>query len=166
MKKKYQQHFLLGDFIVVTILMVIFIVFFESTSLGSHFEYQLNGFRKDFYVLAASIGATMLGFALTAISVILVWLPGSRFRIIREGGHGLTIFQIFSSSIKWLGFLTIVAIAGIFWDKDPSPVTDSSPTMFITYLTIWLAVIVIAKLCRCLWILKRMANIALQPSVS
>lgn len=117
----------------------------------------LNGSRATVYSTLASIAGSMLGFVLTAVSIIMVFTGLPRFKMLRESAQHHHVFQVFFCSIYALAVGTIVALIGLVFDTDayPRPVVSVLALMAFAVNLMWVY--------RCIWILHQMAAIAATP---
>jgi len=81
----------------------------------------LAGNRTSMYGELASISATLLGFALTVVSIILVFSSDARLAVVTEHGKFSEVITVYFDAIKSLGAATIVTILALIFDRDKAP---------------------------------------------
>lgn len=101
---------LLGLAFTVFVIVVILITYngFEDIQLW------LAEARKDLFTVIAGLSATLFGFILTNISILLV-LPGSglKKRLQYNQKLGKQIYDVNFSALFWLGFITAISVVGL-----------------------------------------------------
>jgi hypothetical protein len=77
--------------------------------------------QTDIYVATAGVAATLLGFTIAALA-FLVALPEDRplLQRIRDEGLHAEILRRFSVSTGYLALAVLVALLGLFADREPS----------------------------------------------
>ena len=125
---------------------------------SSHLAALLNGNRAVFYSSVASIAATLLGFVLTAFSIVIAFASDGRFAFLKREGHLPSIYDSFFVAVASLGLTTIVSIGGLLIDNDRQPVV---PVLCLCITCICWAV---GELAMCLAIFRKLIQLAVSPS--
>ena len=131
----YQRHFMSVDTIVSII--VALLIWMGHRYLG--FSSLIVSFSENYQTLygtLASVCGSLLGFVVTAVSIIFSLLPRRVFRVLIDSGHHQTLFNIFFNSVLFLALATIWALVGVLFD------TKISPTPWITCTMFGLAMVV------------------------
>jgi hypothetical protein len=155
-RQLYRRHFMLAEFVAAGFLFIFLVVWSLLVDRSVVLDH-LGGNRLTVYSTTASIGGSLLGFILTAVSVIIVFGEMPRFQLLRRSGQYRTVFAAYFQAIFWLAALTLIAFAGIFAD------TEARPSLWLPYLVIFFGLVSFVRVCRCVWILKRMTEIAIMP---
>lgn len=120
MLKSLKEHFLWVDLagtIVATLLLCV-----HSRIAGSDFlEKLLTGNRVQAYQMLAGLFGSMLGFVITAASVLLAVAGHENLALLRKSKHYPMLWQTYTSAMYALGCATILAVVGFFWDREDSP---------------------------------------------
>ena len=154
-KSFYQHHFMAVDLIVSILLAVL--IWGEHRYLG--FIPLITSFSENHQILygtLASVCGSLLGFVVTAVSIIFSLSTRRVFRVLVDSNHHQTLFTVYFNSVLFLALATIWALVGILFD------TKLSPTPWITCTMLGLTVIVMFRIYRCIWILKEMVGITLR----
>src|SRR5207249_620650 len=85
------------------------------------FVEALKGSRQQLYSTIASVAGSLLGFILTAVSIVLVLSPSPRFRILRESGQLERAYRVYFQAILWLAASTVLSFVALLLDTDRSP---------------------------------------------
>ncbi len=117
----------------------------------------IDGSRGAIYGSLASIYGSLLGFVITAVSIISVFGDLPRFHILKQSGKLADIFAIFYSVIYCLAIATIAALFGMAAD------TDAHPLWWFTLASAAIFAVVCAWMWRCIWVLKSMSEISVTP---
>ncbi|MGO8946649.1 MAG: hypothetical protein ACLQUY_03075 [Ktedonobacterales bacterium] len=81
----------------------------------------LVGDRASLYSAILTVSATLLGFVLTAVSVILVYASNPRLTVIVEHGRFTDLTKVFFATIKSLGIATLAALLALLFDREQAP---------------------------------------------
>ncbi len=135
--------------------------FFVGASLyggGAILEDTLKGNRGAVYGALASIFGSLLGFAITAVSIMVGFSTDERLTVVRESKHYPTLWKVFTATIRTLGFATVVALFGLILDRDSHPVNA------VQYLTVFASVLAALRLARCAWVLENVITLVADVS--
>ncbi len=152
-----KRHVLLADamiaiFAYVSVLGVIF-----STSSPAEVGEVLRGSRGAMYGSLASIYGSLLGFVITAVSIVSVFGDLPRFHLLKDSGRLADIFTVFFSTITSLAIATVLSLTGMILD------TDESPLAPLTFISVLVFSVVCVRMWRCIWIMKEMSAISVTP---
>jgi hypothetical protein len=118
----------------------------------------LSGNRGAIYGALASVFGSLLGFAITAVSVVIGFASHDRLAIIRQSRHYPTLWRVFFAAIRALGLATLVALAGLVLDR------DNHPRDWVLYVTIFASFLAILRVARCAWVLENVIElVATEP---
>jgi hypothetical protein len=86
---------------------------------------QVSGAQSDIYAAVAGAAGTLLGFSLAALA-FLVALPQEAplLRRLRDQGTHDAILRYFASATVYLGVLLLMALVGLFVDRQPDQTLD------------------------------------------
>jgi len=151
--KFWGRHFLALEFwfSVVAALGVLLIV--EHQGYQGALLAMLRGCRSTLYSTVASIAGSLLGFVITAASVILAFANTEHLAVLRQSAHYPTIWRTFISTIRALAVLTGVAVAAIVLDR------DETPRQWVLYLVAWGCLYGLLRMLRCVWIFEAIIQI-------
>ncbi len=149
----YRLHFLFYETIVA------FAVAFVSILLSEHifgYEQVVNAIvlsRPSLYPLVAQISGTLLGFAITAVSIIISLTDKGIFEEFRRSNHFGDLYKIYFSTIKWLGANTALSIAGVF--------VSSVADLYFFFVFLFFSITSVLRLWRTIWVLINLVDIVL-----
>jgi hypothetical protein len=145
----WRKHFLLVElFLAITLTAMLG---FWSARWGGH-EVLLNlvkGNRGAIYGALASLFGSLLGFSITAMSIVLGFTTSERLALLRSTSHYKDLWAIFTSAIRVLGITTIGALIGLIFDRE----VVQRPYIFVA--CVGLSTLCILRMVRCLWVLER-----------
>jgi hypothetical protein len=153
----YDKNFLLIEFLLAPVLTVLVVLTLHELDKIDAVKESLKENYQVLYGTCAAVTGSLLGFALTAVSVILAFSTMGRFRLLRESKHYSTVFRIYFQTIFWLAVATVWAFIGLVGQS------AHSPRLWILYGMLWLGILCIFRMWRCLWILSEFAEIAVKP---
>src|SRR5262249_20667310 len=136
------------EFLLSVCLVLAFVGIVEWVVGRSTFACVISGNRQAIYGSIASVAGSLLGFVITAVSVVLALAQERQMRVLRDSGRIHDVFDINFQAITWLGAATVWAFVGLVAD------TDKNPAFWATYVMMWLSILVFFRVIRCIWILK------------
>jgi uncharacterized membrane protein YwzB len=153
LRRFWNLHFLgcqLAISIVISIGFLIWVFWFNgSVAVGS----ILKGNRSAIYGTLAAIFGSLLGFVITALSIIVGYSTSERFDFLRKSKHYHTLWDILINTIRVLSVSTIVMVIGLIFDR------DNSPQYLILCCGVFVAALSLFQLWNCLWVLERVIRI-------
>jgi hypothetical protein len=154
MKDFWRKRFLLYEGLVVLLLAGGFLGWLTLRA-GSveALNSVLHDNRGSVYGALASIFGSLLGFAITALSLAITFSQDAKMELVRRSEHYGTMWDVFTKSITALSFATLAALLGLVVDR------EHSPSSWITALVVWASLLSIARLWRCVWILERVVDV-------
>lgn len=117
LKEIYWNHLKLFNIIIAIISLLtiqLLLKFSFLSGLGSLISFD----KKDIYMVIAPIAATLLGFIITSISIIITFTNSNKLELLKDAGYYEKLFQVYFDTIKALAVTTIISIIGIFYSKD------------------------------------------------
>lgn len=113
--------------------------------------------RSAVYGALAQIFGSLLGFVITALSIIIGYSTSEKFEFLRKSKHYHTLWDILLSTIKVLSVATIAMVAGLIFDR------DSAPQHLILCFSVFITLLSLFRLRRCIWVLENVIMIILKP---
>ncbi|MDD2468056.1 MAG: hypothetical protein PHI97_29105 [Desulfobulbus sp.] len=156
--KWWRRKFLLIELCLAVVLTVLFVVWYlllgGETTLCSFLE----GNRSSIYGTAASIFGSLLGFSITATSIVLGFSTSDRLKILRDSKQFKTLWMVFSSSIWALSLATTTSFLALIFDR------DSHHVFFLLVAAFFGAILSLLRLARTIWVLENIITIITMPS--
>lgn len=109
--------------------------------------------RDDLYGALAGIFASLLGFTITALTVVLSTIDSRKLKGIRESPVYPVIWRTMKGSVRTLGFGAFAAIVGLAIDH------KGEPNRYIVALIAAASFLAIMRLIRAIWIVERLVGI-------
>jgi carbon starvation protein CstA len=154
----WRVHFLWVELSLVLIVLSCFTVYVEHSGRRYLLDATLAGNRNAIYGTLASIFGSLLGFVITAVSIVLGYATSDQLRVVRESKHYPTLWRTFTAAIRCLGSATLVAVVGVIFDR------EDSPQHWITYICMFTSTLTIARLVRSVWILENVVWLVTSPT--
>lgn len=150
LKTRYEQHFLPAEsaFGVVLAGALALLTQFSGWWTADQLVSTVSGDAGNVYQLVVTLSITLLGFVLTAVSVVLAWTGLEKFQVLRKSRHYHTLYDVFFSAIRWLAILGAVAFVGIFVES-----------LVIVYLLAATLTVSALRIWRCIWALRWVTRI-------
>ncbi len=144
----WDAHFLPSELILAGLLALCFGTWSEFVNNGEFVERFFSGSREVLYGALAALFGSLLGFAITAVSIILGYAANEKLEIVRESKHYVALWNTFNSAIRVLAMSTVFALVGLVADKDQSPIN------LLLYFNLFLVLLSFFRIARCVWILE------------
>ncbi len=128
---------------------------------GRHFLSLITPDNKDaIYGTLTALFGTLLGFCITAVSVVLGYVTSPRVAVMRESPRYQDLWGIFKSAIRVLGFSTVIALIGLFIDK------GALWASYMLYLVVFAGLLSAVRVARTIWVLEKIVQLATRPRCS
>lgn len=152
-----KSHLLASDALLTVAIVAAAIVACHLSGKDDDLLGLLKDNRAATYSSIASIAGSLLGFVITAVSIIAAFGGLPKFEILHRSPQYDAIFRVFFDSIYWLAATTVLSLVGLVVDS------DKSPWLPLTIAAAFVFSITGARVWRCIWILQSLARILAKP---
>jgi hypothetical protein len=154
-----ERHFLVADAIIAIVIGVaaIGVTFYRNASVDV--ARLLDGNRAVAYGTVATIYASLLGFILTAVSIVLLIGGLPRFKTLRNSGQYGAVFETFFFAVYVLAIGIVVSLIGFVLDHD----NGGGASVVIESASFVLLCLCAAATLRCVILLRSISLIAATP---
>lgn len=149
----WNLHFLLYEFVISLLAGSLLLVWVYKFGGSVVVNSILNGNRSVVYGALASIFGTLLGFVITALSIIIGYSANEKFEFLKKSKHYSTLWEVLIKTIKALSLATAAMIIGLVFDR------DSSPNNIIFCFCTFAALLTLLRLWSCIWVLENVIRI-------
>ena len=118
----WRRHLLIVDTFAVIIAGLALLIWAYVFDGSTVIEATLENNRTPIYRTTASIAASLLGFSLTVISIVVGFSSYERLANIRKNEHYSTLWEIFFSTVTALAILLFVSFICLIFDRDKAPI--------------------------------------------
>lgn len=147
------RHFLIAELALAVLLTIIFGVWYYAFDGLTPTSTLLQGNRAALFGTIASILGSLLGFVITATSIVLGFSTSERLAVVRESAQYPTLWKTFSATIRSLAFATIVALVCLLFDRDAAPKAWLAiPLTFAVALSL-------LRIIRTIWVLEQIIGL-------
>lgn len=153
----WRRHFLSVEFLLAVILAAAFSVWYLRFDGAAATSAALQGNRATLYGTLASILGSLLGFVITATSIVLGFSTSERLAVVRESTEYPTLWKTFSSTIWTLALSTIVSLLCLVFDR------DSSPSRWFAIPFVFVLLLSLLRISRTIWVLERIIALVTRP---
>lgn len=153
----WKRHFIGAEFVLALSLAGAFAVWAERTHRAPELFQLLEGNRGALYGTLASVSGALLGFVITALSIVLSFSSDGRLALLRNSPHYGTLWRTFTAATWALATSTVVALAALVFDR------DKSPSYWLTYAVLAGALLAAFRMARCVWILEKVVWVVADP---
>jgi len=108
------------------------------------------GMRSMLYSTTVSLCGSLLGFLISAVSIIIALASLPQFQILKDSGALPQLYQVYFQAIFWLGAATAWAFAAMLID------TDASPHPWVGWVQFWLLLVAAIRTYRSVRYLRKM----------
>jgi hypothetical protein len=117
----------------------------------------LKDYRQAIYGTAASVFGSLLGFIITAASIVFAVSGSERLKVLRDSQQYFTLWSVFSATIRACGLATIIAFLALIFDRDQKPM---GWLLIIGVFGISLAIL---RIVRAIWALENVITLISAP---
>lgn len=149
----YRKNFLMWEGLAAIIISVATAAVSEFVIGREHLSDLLMDKRTVLYTTLASIGGSLVGFIITALSIIVGLVQGPLFTALRKDPSYSMLFHIFLQTITALAITTGVSLLGIIIDR------GQPLSAWIPYVLWWALLLSILRLIRTVWVLRKIIEI-------
>ncbi len=149
----WKAHFLRAELILCVFLTIFLALWAEFFGGVNSIEQTLRGNRSAMYGTLASIFGSLLGFVITAVSIVLGYSANDRLAVVRDSEHYPLLWKTFTSAIRCLGVATLTALMGLMLDR------EVSSNRWVFYLCVLTTLLAVARLARCVWVLDNVVKL-------
>ncbi len=104
----------------------------------------------------ASIYGSLLGFVITALSIIIGYSTNEKFEFLRKSKHYPTLWEVLISTIRALSAATVIMVISLVFDR------DSSPQYLIFCVCVFTILLSLFRLRSCIWVLENVILIIIK----
>lgn len=155
-KDFWDKYFLPLEFLVSILLTACFIIWGELYSGRLVMDSLLEGNRSAVYGALAAIFGALLGFVITAVSIVLGYIASDKLTLVRESPHYEDLWRVYKAAMRSLAFATITGLLGLIFDRE----AYSLPFLF--YLNIMTTTLAFFRLGRSIWVLENIIGLVTQ----
>ncbi len=153
----WRSNFLVVELAVVAMVAAAFVGWAECLGGVTKIDLILVENRGSLYGTLASIFGSLLGFTITAASIVLGFSSSPRLRIIRESEHYSMLWKVFGATIRALGFATVLSLVGLVFDR------DANPSHWVLYLVGFAFLLACMRIARAVWVLDNIIGLIARP---
>jgi hypothetical protein len=157
LKKYWEANFLTAEFVLSVLLTATFYIWSEYIDKGVFIGRFFTNNRESLYTALVALFGSLLGFSITAVSIILGYANSERLEIVRKSNHYMDLWNTFKSAIIILALSTVSTLIGLIFDKDTNPID------IILYVNIFASILSFFRIARCIWILNYIIAIVSKP---
>jgi hypothetical protein len=153
----WKRSFLKVEFVFAILLTVIFTVWYYDFDGLTATSALLKDNRAVLFGTTASILGSLLGFVITATSIVLGFSTSDRLAVVRESAEYPMLWKTFSATIWALAFGTIAALTCLLFDR------ESAPVPWLTVLLVFAVLLSLLRIGRTIWVLEHIIALVTRP---
>jgi hypothetical protein len=142
------------------IFLLVYVVLWRVVSVHDvhrHLYRYLADQRGGLYTTLLTVEATLLGFIVAILAIVLGYAQASRFEVVRQSRHWKALFGSYTRAMRWSAYATASFLIGLLADR------DSDPHPVVTVLSTASLLMSVAVLGRMLWITERVVQVVITP---
>lgn len=149
----WEEHFLQLEFFVPVFITAGFIIWGEVYAGRAVMDTLLEGNRSAVYGTLAAIFGALLGFVITAVSIVLGYVSNDEMTLVRKSAHYEDLWMVYKAAMRSLAVATIAGLLGLIFDRESNPM----PVLF--YLNIMTTTLAFFRLGRSIWVLENIISL-------
>lgn len=153
MVSAWRKRFLFGDFLIAVIAAASFSTWVYGAGGDDTVDCLLQGNRAALYAALAGIFGALLGFAITAFTIILSLSSHPHLRVVFGSARAKDLWETFPKAVRGTALATFIAVAALIGDRDMSRQT------WLEVLVVFGSVLAAVRLARVGWILERLVGL-------
>lgn len=146
--KFWEANFLKLEFLLSGVLSLLFCAWSEFANKGAFVTSYFADIREPLYGALVALFGSLLGFSITAVSIVLGYANSDKLEIVRKSSHYSDLWNTFRSAIKVLALATISALVGLIFDK------DGAPNNIVLYFNVFMTILSFFRIGRCVWVFE------------
>jgi hypothetical protein len=146
-------HFLALELAVCALLTAAFFIWIHWGDGATAVDGILATNRGAIYGALAAVFGSLLGFSITAVSVVMLISQDPRMTMVRESKHYKTMWDVFTKGIFALAAATATALLALVMDR------DCPHSRFAMTLALGTSLLALARLFSCVWLLEQLVTI-------
>lgn len=147
-----------AEFVLAAATTVCFAAWYWYFGGASAASAVLRDNRGTLYGTTASIFGSLLGFVITATSVVIGFSGSERLAVVRDSGQFPMLGKTFRAVIRALAAATLTALVCLLLDRDNSPFRTLLILMFFT------TTLALLRMARTIWILEQIIMLVTRPA--
>ncbi len=147
-RKYWEANFLVAEFVLAVALALLFYLWSEYINKNMFLLQFFTGNRESIYAALVALFGSLLGFSITAVSIVLGYANSEKLEIVRMSSHYMDLWNAFKSAIAVLAFATMTTLVGLIFDR------DSAPMDAILYVNVFASILSFFRIARCIWVLN------------
>ena len=145
----WEAHFSIMEFLLSILIGLSFALWSEFIDERRFLLSISADARLSIYGTMASLFGSLLGFNITAVSIVLGYSASDKLAVVRQSERYKDLWDVFKSAIRVLGVATVVSLVSLFIDK------EVAPNLFVLYFTAFISVLSLFRVARCIWVLEK-----------
>jgi hypothetical protein len=158
MRAFVERHFAIFDLTAALVLSAGLFLWGHVVDHDAKLLALLSGNRTAIYGVIAGLFATVFGFALTAMSIVLAFAESPRLQILRSSRHWATLWSVFLRGLRIYILAALAAVVGMLLDR------DRAPSALMSYAVMAVALVGTAQLYRTLWAFENLIRVMTRPT--
>jgi hypothetical protein len=151
-KDFWEAHFLTLEFLLAGIFALLIILWSEIIDRG-YFLNSILTSRTDLYGTLSTIQGSLLGFSITAVSIIIGYASNPKLEIVKKSKHYPDLWNVFKSAMIILTISTVLSLVGLIFDR------ENRTFNVLLYLNLFTTILSFFRMGRCIWVLVNIIKI-------
>jgi hypothetical protein len=158
-RKFWEANFLIMELLLAVICSMSFAVWSEFINNGEFINRILLDGREVLYGALVALFGSMLGFSITAVSIVIGYANSDKLEIVRKSKQYKDLWKVFESAMKVLALATLLALIGLIVDKNVKPVN------LVFYVNMFFSILSFFRIARSIWVLENIIAIIAKPKI-
>lgn len=154
----WSRYFLTLELIASILIFLSFLIWGEFFSGKKALDQILGDNQNKIYENLTAVFGTLLGFVITAVSIVLGYTDNENLDVIRESDHYEDLWKVYKSAMRSLALATAAGLMGIIFEN------MEDIKYYLLYLNVLTVSLAIFRLGRSIWILENIISLITLPS--
>ena len=141
-------HFMLSDTLLVVSCFYLLFCILSKLKIN-YIDRLIFDNAERLYPVFFNSCITLFGFLITGISIIIIFLKDDKLKPLEEDGHFQSILAIYFNAIGFCSLFGVISFCGLVTEKN----------LILSQATALIMFIFLARLARCIWIIKEITAI-------
>ena len=151
------KYFLTLELLAAIALALSVLIWGEFSSGKLALDQMMAGNQTNIYENLAAVFGTLLGFVITATSIVLGYVDNENLEFIRKSAHYGDLWKVYKSAMRSLAFATAAGLSGILFDN------IAEIKYYLIYLNVFTVSLATFRLGRSIWILENIITLVTKP---
>lgn len=156
-RRFWDRYFLTMELLTSTLIALYVIIWGEFFRGNPVIDRILGNNLIGIYENLVAVFGTLLGFVITAVSIVLGYINNENLSILRQSARYEDLWKVYKSAMRSLAFATAAGLAGIIFEK------AGDLKYILIYINVFTITLAVFRLGRSIWVLENIISLVTAP---